>query len=442
MLYLSFDDTDSLKGMCTTFLATEMIKEFDDLDLIGYPWLVRLNPNVPWKTRGNGALCLRLGYGGGGKLKIGSIDGREIGAFRKCRGHPKPKEILARAVAVLEEWAEFDDVLTNPAVAVLDHKPPPSSYWKAVRDIVPIIEARRVARKSGESKTYKNGRGIVGCVAAAAWRPLDRTYEILTYRHQSRWGTDRIIDPESVKRMDRKFPATFNNYDYLNEKVTIAPSSPCPILFGIRAEEPDDLVDAMQTIGGERACRWLVFETNQGTDEHLLKPEPSIRGNTSVIVRGRVTQAPRTIAGGHVIFRIDHDGGLDCAAYEPSKQFRRVARALFSGDSVVVAGSVRDRPRTINVEKLRIVRLAREKEKVSNPRCPTCGKSMKSIGRDAGYRCMDCRTKAPADAGVWREVPRSLRIGWYEPPVSARRHISKPLKRMRVTANALPDALE
>ncbi len=175
MLHISFDDTDSLRGMCTTFLATEAIREFSDLDLIGYPRLVRLNPNVPWKTRGNGALCLRFGFGGGGRFRVGAIDGREIHAFRRCVGHPPPKEILPRAVAVLEEWAEFDDVLTNPAVAVLDHKPPQSFYWRAVRDIVPIADARRAAGKAGAYKTYKNGRGIVGCVAAAAWRPRDRT---------------------------------------------------------------------------------------------------------------------------------------------------------------------------------------------------------------------------------------------------------------------------
>ncbi len=43
-MYVSFDDTDSNEGLCTTFLATEVMKEIDDLDLIGYPRLVRLNP--------------------------------------------------------------------------------------------------------------------------------------------------------------------------------------------------------------------------------------------------------------------------------------------------------------------------------------------------------------------------------------------------------------
>ena len=29
-------------------------------DFVDYPLLIRLNPNIPWKTRGNAAVCLRL----------------------------------------------------------------------------------------------------------------------------------------------------------------------------------------------------------------------------------------------------------------------------------------------------------------------------------------------------------------------------------------------
>ncbi|TLZ73059.1 MAG: hypothetical protein E6K14_06040 [Methanobacteriota archaeon] len=47
VLWIGVDDTDSLQGMCTTFLATELVTELTkDRDLIGYPRLVRLNPNV------------------------------------------------------------------------------------------------------------------------------------------------------------------------------------------------------------------------------------------------------------------------------------------------------------------------------------------------------------------------------------------------------------
>ena len=77
-MYVAVDDTDSVKGNCTTFLATEIIKELSDLDLIGNPRLVRLNPAVPWKTRGNGSLVMRFGKGIGGRRRIGMLDGKDF----------------------------------------------------------------------------------------------------------------------------------------------------------------------------------------------------------------------------------------------------------------------------------------------------------------------------------------------------------------------------
>src|SRR5690348_17412068 len=77
VLWIGVDDTDSLQGMCTTFLATEIVRDLTlDLDLIGYPRLVRLNPNIPWKTRGNGAVCIRVGKGMGAASVVGSKIGR------------------------------------------------------------------------------------------------------------------------------------------------------------------------------------------------------------------------------------------------------------------------------------------------------------------------------------------------------------------------------
>jgi len=52
---------------------------------------------------------------------------------------------------------------------------------------------------------------------------------------------------------------------------------------------------------------------------------------------------------------------------------------------------------------------------------------MSSAGRGQGYRCRDCDTDAPGK--VARELDRSLELGWYEVPPSARRHVAKPLVR-------------
>jgi len=81
----------------------------------------------------------------------------------------------------------------------------------------------------------------------------------------------------------------------------------------------------------------------------------------------------------------------------------------------------------LNIEKLQIISLEEERTKLPNPFCPGCGKRMESVGKGCGYRCRRCKTKAPLQYAV---VPRRIVTGWYEPPTEARRHLSKPLKRM------------
>jgi len=54
---------------------------------------------------------------------------------------------------------------------------------------------------------------------------------------------------------------------------------------------------------------------------------------------------------------------------------------------------------------------------------------MKSAGQGQGYRCRRCGTKA--DGKVEVLLPREIKPGFYEVPPCARRHLSKPLVRMR-----------
>ena len=55
----------------------------ENYDVIGNPRLVRLNPNIPWKTRGNGAISLQLGKGSKKKKKIGEIDDKDVFSSEK-----------------------------------------------------------------------------------------------------------------------------------------------------------------------------------------------------------------------------------------------------------------------------------------------------------------------------------------------------------------------
>jgi tRNA(Ile2)-agmatinylcytidine synthase len=331
----------------------------------------------------------------------------------------------------MRQWCAFDEPTTNPGFVVLRRRPSPRLYWRTVRGVVSQASTRGAIAGLGLSRRYKNGRGIIGAAAATAWRPRDRTYELLAYRERERWGTPRDVDPESVIAMDRAFPSTFNNYDYANSHVALAPRSPCPVLMGIRGDVPMDLPRALRRIESETPSRWMIFETNQGTDDHILRDDWRMKPHTSVSLRGTVMAKPFDAPGGHVFFPVKGRQQMTVAAYEPSKQFRSVVRMLAPGDVVRVVGSIRRDPRSLNLEKLQVIYLAPKATKVANPRCPVCNKSMKSIGRDEGFRCLRGHGKKPTTAAVFAIVERQLREQWYEPPVSARRHIAKPLKRLR-----------
>jgi len=428
-LVLGVDDTDSLRGMCTTFLATELVRALRGWDLVGYPRLVRLNPNVPWKTRGNGAICLRLGRGRGPRFPVGRIDGRTLWAHPRADRGPAPDDLVDAVAGVVEAWSAFDDPKTNPAFVLLTRPPRPGLYWRAVREIVPKAEALAAIDGLGLRREYKNGRGVIGASAAAAWRPRDRTYEVLAYRERSRWGTRRGIDPDSVRAMDAAFPSTFNNYDPENDRVVIAPRTPCPVLCGIRGDDAGVLPAALASLRSERPDRWLLFETNQGTDDHVIADPREARPRTSVSIAGEVAAPPRTFPGGHVVFPLRWREALDVVAYEPSKQFRRVVRALAPGDRVRVVGSIRETPRSLNLEKLELVSAAVVVAPAGNPRCPRCSRRMKSSGAVGPYRCRRCGSRRARSEAGWRVRPRMIEPGWYEPPAGSRRHLSKPLKR-------------
>jgi tRNA(Ile2)-agmatinylcytidine synthase len=428
---LAFDDTDSPEGMCTTFLAALVLEDLQEFDLLGLPRLVRLNPNIPWKTRGNAAICLPLGHGSGPGKKCGELHTGEVRYF--SRGKPAdPAELLARSMRVLKKNARFECDETNPGIVASNRRLPLSLYWRAVREIVTIKEVEALLRSSGaEYRKFKKGRGIIGASAAMSWRPRDRTWEVIVYRAPKRIGTPRRIDSNSVIRMDKSTRHTFNNYDYENNHIAIAPGSPCPILFGIRGDSPNELLKAREMIRGEAPDRWLLFLTNQATEDHIVSRRISeLQPMMSVRVRARVAAPPITIKGGHVIARITDGAEIDAAFYEPSRGFRDIARALVSGDEITVYGSVRAVPRSLNVEKLLVRVLAEDVRKIHNPLCPACGKSMGSMGRGQGFRCKKCGAKLPLKAAAVERHPRLIKPGWYEPPVASRRHLHKPIRRM------------
>jgi tRNA(Ile2)-agmatinylcytidine synthase len=191
------------------------------------------------------------------------------------------------------------------------------------------------------------------------------------------------------------------------------------------------LTDAVSSVKSEPIESWLVFQSNQGTDDHLRQKHiDEVQPFESVCIEGTILENPRTLTGGHVLFNLrDRTGIIPCMAYEPTKEFRGIIRGLFDGDLVIVYGAVRESPLTVNLEKIFVKKLRSVQRKTENPVCSKCGKHMKSKGAEQGYKCVRCKTTS--NTPRIQEQPRIITNGFYEVPVCARRHLSKPLKRIQ-----------
>jgi len=402
-MLIGIDDTDSPQGMCTTYLGAVLARRLIREHMrVNEARLVRLNPNVTWKTRGNAAVSLL-------------VDGNADQAF-------------AIACATVEELADFSCENTNPGVVVADCQPDPAFYRKAVTDFCQIDEAIELLEAAGaQYHGYKNKRGLIGATAAVASVLADSTSEILVYRQPEHWGTSREVDRSSLFAAEKAtFPHTWDTVDTENDVVVCVPHTPDPVLFGIRGESPSWVMVARQMIQSEKPGIEQIWVTNQGTDAHILTGRiGEILEGLSYRVCGIVADAPSTMTGGHVSFTISNGTeSVRCMAYEPTKNFRQVIRGLVAGDEIITYGSYKKE--SINLEKIGIMKLATPITS-RPPVCTTCNKRMTSDGKGKGWKCKRCGAHV-VDPDV-QEIPRTLTTGWYEVPPTARRHLAKPLCR-------------
>ncbi|MFB0558204.1 MAG: DUF1743 domain-containing protein [Candidatus Bathyarchaeia archaeon] len=421
LLHVGLDDTDSPRGGCTTYIAARLVEELLSLGarFVDYPNLLRLNPNVPWKTRGNGAVCLRA----------------EI--------EPELEEPVKRAVIeAVEAHADFDCENTNPGIVFYIGETTELLRLfskEVVQGVVIIDEALKLVDGHHASALgYKNMRGVIGALAAiGGLHGGDHTFEFLAYRRPERCGRPRLVDQTSVEAMDKDtMGSTFSNIDPDIGRILITPHGPDPVLFGVRGESPEAVHRAAMMVElGEQLERWVIFRTNQGTDAHLrnLSKLCELQPYHPAVVDGEVSRRPMTIKGGHVILSMrDNTGEIDCAAYEPTGGFRDVVRQLIPGDRVRAYGGVREAssytPETLNLEKLELLSLAPDLRLV-NPTCPACGAAMESMGRGKGFRCRRCGLRDRRSRKLTVEAERLLKPGLYIPPLRAHRHLTKPLER-------------
>lgn len=423
-MFLAFDDTDSVTGMCTTYLTSEIILR-TDLDVIGYPSLVRLNPNIGFKTRGNGAVSLRLGKGGGERFIIGRLDGRNIYGFSHEEKQVYDEHVLDIAGEVISEFAVMNDEKTNPGVVISPRLLSEELYHKALQTEVPISEAEKSLLDSdGKYMKFKLGRGVVGSSASLGWRRRKVTYELLSYRYPKPDSIEQEIKMAAASYVDGTYPSTFNNVDMRNRHAAIFPTNRTPVVYGIRSVESRILPDIEREMGerfGIEGSRYLIYETNQGTDDHIIMNPGELREGGSYSLEGEIMEIPHAIRGGHYFSTIKWKGyRVGLVAFEPTKEFREIFRDLRPGDIVNATGSMAHG--NLKLEKLRVVTTSRFFRR-SVPVCRKCGSVMKNHGKN-DYRCRFCGSRSAVSR--YLEEKRSLVPGNYEVPVSARRHLSMP----------------
>jgi tRNA(Ile2)-agmatinylcytidine synthase len=425
-LHVAFDDTDSRAGRCTTHLAFRVAGHLKKAGakLVDYPLLIRLNPNIPWKTRGNGAVCLRLQV-------------------------PDAGRVIDYVRQEVEEGSAIGSG-ADPGVAFLqgDHVPAELQKFSALAmcDVLSRQMAEKAAKAAGvQYYTFGNGQGLVGSLAAiGCLLEGDHTYELIAYRRQENCGTARRVDRERViKFSEGTYPNTFNNYDMSHGRVLIAPHGPDPVFFGVRGESPEVVMSALPALRPEEELEgWTVFRSNQGTNMHLqneIRIEQA-KAYTAGFVRCKVGSKPHAMEGGHVIFTVEQDGAqMPAAVYEPTG-LAGVAAKLEAGDKIEIGVGVRKgtskHPKILNVEYLSVIELAPAFD-VHNPLCKMCGKRMKSEGKNKGYQCDRCKHRDANAKKVFTPRERGIKTGLYVPTPKAHRHLTKPLQRYGLEKSGL-----
>ncbi len=416
VLNVGFDDTDSPKGMCTTFLAYKIVDLLhkQKTEFLDFPRLIRFNPNIPWKTRGNGAVSIKIKTKNPSKIKhqIKNL----VSKYSDTKNGANPGLVFFESDFIPSKFVEFSNL----------------ALWQLINRNI----AKKFAKKNNLEIHYQgNGQGLIGAIGAIGYDFHDHTLELLSYRKKPKFGKERKISAESVKIMQEKTsPNTFNSFDTKKGQILISPHGPDPVFYGIRGENVDSLLYATTVLkSNEKLDGYMIFKSNQGTNDHLKNELnfKNMKPYASGKITGIVSNLPKIIKGGHVLFKmISKNHEFWCAVYKPTG-ISVIASNLMKGDKICVGGGIRKAskkfPRIMNLEFLDILTLEKN-FLISNPNCVKCDKKMKSKGQNQGFQCIRCGRKASKKISI--EIPRKIKKQFYLPQISAHRHLTRPLQRI------------
>ena len=428
--HIGIDDTDSLEGMCTTYLGAKLFFELSKLyplvEIHDFPYLLRLNPNVPHRTKGNGCVIL-----------YGQVHSSLVSIFQSM------------ILKTFNKYSQIESTNTNPGLIIWYGEIPDQLYkfgQRALYDIIPIsdveefIQLRNVIYYSPKSKL-----GLIGSLAGIGLlhQLLDVTYELLIYRNPP-YFPSRNENKKTIWEINEDKYKLFNCVDYTNKSIKIIPRGLDPVFCGIRGEDPFLLLEYWKAIQPQPEYEfWIIFKTNQGTNAHIITTpinsfdHPLFLPYRVIKIEGFVYSNPIMELGGHVSFEFKDlisKKTIRVYAYEPTKGFRFKIKNLIIGDKIEISGNIRPSseffPESINLEQILILKLV-EKEVKLNPKCQLCNKRMESAGKNQPFRCKKCKTfTTKSNFETYIEQRNLIENKIYLPDIDAQRHLTKPLKRI------------
>ena len=389
-----------MQGGCTTEVLFHLIQALPEHVIVGQTRLVRLWPFAQQRTRGNAAVAVELN----------TEDEQGLLVFLE---HYWRNSILPlKGIVQTSQHNDREQYPTDPGMVW---------FTESVDDYAIYRDGlrREVSLENLPTPTKSwGGHGRIGATLAILWPAKESTFEAIAWRKPTANGL-RQLDEGAIQRIDQMV-GTFLCRDARFGNSLLAPRGVSPVLFGIRAWTRDVAEQALEILldapNTEPVIGSLVFETNQATNDHL---DHSIGGRVERV---------EVLRGGHTVI---HTSKRRFLAFKESGQIAAISQQLREGDIVECMGLMAQ-DQSIHVEFMRIQQLVPNRDR---PACPTCDKSMSSMGKGQGLRCKKCGLRMD---DCWVETPRLLPLDqWFQPPASSRRHLAKPLDNVPSIQNNL-----
>ena len=256
MGWLGLDDTDSLKGGCTTEVLFRLLNDLPNTVSFRSPRLVRLWPFAKQRTRGNAAVAVEL------------ITENEAELLNHLDQWWKQHIESLKGILGTSDHSERTQYPADPGMVWTSELMTDEAFYKSA--VSSEIELQNVP----EVTRYWGGNGRIGATAAVLWPAAQCTYEAIAWRSNEAEGRRQLDEVALAEVEDLK-----DTFLCRNPKLgtsLLAPRGNSPVLFGIRSWTKEGAQHALDILeqgeDTEPTKGSLVFQTNQATGDHLEEP--------------------------------------------------------------------------------------------------------------------------------------------------------------------------